>query len=504
MHGTFDKIRRFMPVSVIALGLGACATTSSTQPTQQVTVDSMLRVAELTRSGGDLVNAVGLYQRAHELAPQDERPLIALGKVFSQLGSPTSAAEAYRAAVAVAPSDVEARRGLGVALIATGQPEVAILELEKALDLAKDYRIYNSLGVAYDMIGDHASAQTYYNTGLTLSPGNLELSNNLGLSLALDGRYPEAIALLERIANEPSAPSRYRQNLALALGLAGERERARQVAETDLDSATAEKNLSYFDVLKGLGDHRTMAAALGVHMVGQLNTGNPAAGSAAMSPAFDNPDVLPQAEAPVAAPLAPVSNLETAPVEVVPQSGMEMPVEPAAASEARPIEATTPTTPHATTHLRPLPAPVAPAVVEEGAMPAAGADIRTAPLPAADIDAKPLDDFERESGGAEEPRPTSPARFEEPVQSRAVEHGPSLSALTEPAQEIILVGQEDVDGAGSCSSPADMVQLASAGGAGTDAAIVMLGYLAAGPSDEDFVGSGLSDSSEFAASRYAR
>jgi hypothetical protein len=137
-------------------------------------------------------------------------------------------------------------------------------------------------------------------------------------------------------------------------------------------------------------------------------------------------------------------------------------------------------------------------------MPAAGADIRTAPLPAADIDAKPLDDFERESGGAEEPRPTSPARFEElqPAQSRTVEHGPSLSALTDPAQEIVLVGQEDV--AASCRSPADMVQLASAGGAVTDAAIVMLGYVAAGPSAEDFVGSGLTDPSEFAASRFAR
>ena len=131
----------------------------------------MLRVADMTRSGGDLVNAVGLYQRAHELAPQDERPLIALGQIFAQLGSPASAAEAYRAAVAAAPSDVEARRGLGTALIAMGQSDVAITELEKALDIAKDYRIYNSLGVAYDMTGDHASAQTYYQTGLDALAG---------------------------------------------------------------------------------------------------------------------------------------------------------------------------------------------------------------------------------------------------------------------------------------------------------------------------------------------
>ena len=87
MQRSFHKIRQFLPVSVIALGLGACATTTTTsQSSQQVSVESMLRVADVTRSGGDLVNAVGLYQRAHELAPQDERPLVALGQI-----SPSSA-----------------------------------------------------------------------------------------------------------------------------------------------------------------------------------------------------------------------------------------------------------------------------------------------------------------------------------------------------------------------------------------------------------------------------
>lgn len=322
MHRSFDKIRQFLPVSVVALSLGACAATSPSSQTQQVSVDSMIRVADLTRGSGDLVNAVGLYQRAHELDPQDVRPLLALGQIFAQLGSPASAAEAFRAAILIEPDNVDARRGLAMTLIAVGQPGQAIAELERALDMSKDYRLYNSLGVAYDMLGDQASAQTYYKTGLELSPGNLQIINNLGLSLVLEGRYPEAIALLEPAAGDPAATPRLRQNLALAVGLAGDRTRARELAERDVDHATAEKNLSYFDVLKGLDDERTMAAALGAHLIGAVTTNQILA-----------PQLVPAAPAmPVAVstPVEPAAPIEQGSVEPVAPAGtvIEAPLAP--------------------------------------------------------------------------------------------------------------------------------------------------------------------------------
>lgn len=491
MHRTFRKIRQFLPVSVIALGLGACATTTTTsQTSDQVSVESMLRVADLTRSGGDLMNAVGLYQRAHELAPQDERPLIALGQIFAQLGSPSSAAEAYRAAVAAAPSDVEARRGLGTALIAMGQPDAAITELEKALDIAKDYRIYNSLGVAYDMTGDHASAQTYYQTGLALSPGNLELSNNLGLSLALDGHYEAAIALLEKISNDPNAPSRYRQNLALAFGLAGNRDKARQVAQQDLDYATAEKNLSYFDVLKGLGDDRTMAAALGVHMLGGENAANvPAAGPEFAAPAAADNATMPLQDAPAApaavlsmpALSAPVLNpIESQPLP--PTSQLESAPAPAVAVPSERVRSPAVMT-----------MPVAPASIE----PAAGAAVETPPLPTADIDTSPLSEPRSERvAPVQRPAQSGPARFEEAPEDRAMETRPaSLSGLEEPVHEAMLPSHNE---------PGDLIEVAMAAPAQIDPDIEVLAFLAAGPSETDFTGTGLYDPSGFDASRFAR
>ena len=391
---------------------------------------------------------------------------------------------------------MEARRGLGTALIAMGQPDVAITELEKALDIAKDYRIYNSLGVAYDMTGDHASAQTYYQTGLALSPGNLELSNNLGLSLALDGHYDEAIALLEKISSDPNAPSRYRQNLALAFGLAGNRDKARQVAQQDLDYATAEKNLSYFDVLKGLGDDRTMAAALGVHMLGGDAAADAAAsGSEFAAPAAGGNEVVPLQSAPVAEPVPAqtpsVLNLPTLnPVEsqpLPPTSQLESAPDPVVVAPAAPVR-------------RPavMMAPAEPASIEPATIePAAESAVDAMPLPTADIDTRPLSEPRSERVvPALRPTNSGPARFEELPEDRAMEtRPPSLSALPEPPHEVML---------SSCAEPRDVIDVAAVELAQANPVIEVLAFLAAGPSETDFTGTGLYDPSGFEASRFAR
>jgi Flp pilus assembly protein TadD len=290
---------RLLPALSVALTLSACAGGPQEAPT--VSADAILRVADLTRGQGDLISAAGLYQKAHELNPTDPHPLILLGETLAKLGSPSSAAEAYRAALQLDGTNAEALRGLGTALLNTGQPDAAIAEYEKALDTGEDYRLYNGIAVSYDMLGDHASAQTYYRTALQLSPGNLELNNNLALSLALEGRYKEAIPLLEQASADPMASPRYRQNLAFVYGLAGERDRARQLAGRDLDPATVERNMTYFDVLKGLHDDRTMASALGAHYADQIPQNAPTA-------------ALPQAESAPAVPTPQPGNPGAAPV----------------------------------------------------------------------------------------------------------------------------------------------------------------------------------------------
>lgn len=266
---------------VLALGLllplGACAgdgwfTSLAGQPGARdgvVNSSALMRVAETTRTKGEYATAAGLYSRAHELAPDDVEPLLALAATLRHMGAPAAAADAYRAALAIEPRNFAALRGLGAALIEIDRPEHAIAQLELALDVNEDHRVYSALGVAHDMLGDHAAAQVYYREGLELAPNNLQIANNYGLSLVLSGEHGAAIAVLERAAQDPTATPRIRQNLALAYGLAGDHAAAERIAGLDLDEAAVAHNLSYYDLLRQAGDSGMTAQALGTHPADQ-------------------------------------------------------------------------------------------------------------------------------------------------------------------------------------------------------------------------------------------
>src|SRR5690349_1199863 len=68
------------------------------------TYPMLMRIGAAARAGGDLPNAVGVYRRAAEMAPQDPAPLIAAGDVLLQMGSVNEAIVSYNAAL-VRPGD---------------------------------------------------------------------------------------------------------------------------------------------------------------------------------------------------------------------------------------------------------------------------------------------------------------------------------------------------------------------------------------------------------------
>jgi len=257
----------------LGLTLLGCAT-SSTKPgtaTDTVTPDAVMRLGDRTRESGDLANAAGLYARAAEMQPNDIKPLLALGEVLGQMHSPQQAAQAYQAALKIDPKNVMALRGLANAELEFEDPAAAVQNLQTAETIQPDWRNRNSLGVAYDMQGNHAAAQAAYRSGLALAPDNLQLTNNLGLSLALSGDFTQGLPLLEKSARDPAATPRMRQNLALAYGLSGDDKKAAEVAKIDLDAAGVQENLGYYEFLRLLQDRNSIATSLGAHQAEMAN-----------------------------------------------------------------------------------------------------------------------------------------------------------------------------------------------------------------------------------------
>jgi Flp pilus assembly protein TadD len=258
---------------VLAVALAGCTTPSggANTPAATVTPDAMMRVADSTRQSGNLEQAASLYTRAAQMQPTNIKPLLALGEIYGQMHSPKQAAEAWQAAIGLDPKNTTALRGLANAQLESGDAAGAIRNIRAAQAIQPDWRNNNSLGVAYDMMSDHASAQAAYRDGLTLAPGNLQLTNNLGLSLALSGDFAHALPLLEASARDPAATPRMRHNLALAYGLSGDDKKAAEIAKLDLDAAGVQENLGYYEFLRLLQDRNAIASTLGAHQADELN-----------------------------------------------------------------------------------------------------------------------------------------------------------------------------------------------------------------------------------------
>jgi Flp pilus assembly protein TadD len=255
----------------LALVLAACQMAGTCDPSAPSVAappsdgsDKLMRVADETRARGDPATALGLYRRLHETRPSDPAPLARIGATLAQVTDYGNAAQAYREAISLAPGDPALHRGLASVLLALGQPEPAIAELELALaKRPDDPRLLNALGVAHDTFGRHDLAQEDYRNALRLTPRDAGLRNNYGLSLALSGDYGQAIATLLEVVDDPASPPRYRLNLALVYGLAGDADKAAAVARGSLPEDAVRNNLAYYIMLRGMDDRARVAAIMG-------------------------------------------------------------------------------------------------------------------------------------------------------------------------------------------------------------------------------------------------
>lgn len=242
------------------LTLAGCATDghhSSRQAGTAISAEDkaaqMIGYCQRLQQEGDLANAAGFCERALEFEPTNQVALLSLARIFEQRKAPREAGQAYRAILVLDPENVEARYGLGKTYVALEQYNLALEQLELALQGGGDPRIFNTLGVVNDQLGNHEAAQAAYRQGLSGEEGNIPLQTNLGLSLVLSGRHGEGLMVLRKAAADPAAGSGTRQALTFAYAIAGDMTAAEEMALIDLPPEVAMANLSYYNGLREAG-----------------------------------------------------------------------------------------------------------------------------------------------------------------------------------------------------------------------------------------------------------
>lgn len=214
---------------------------------------TLMRIGAAAHASGDLATAVSIYRRAASIEPHAVAPYVAAGNTLIEIGQFNEAILTYHSALAHEAHDPEALRGLARAYLMSAKPELASQPLAVAYqDTPDDPKLLQLIGVADDFVGQHEEAQARYRRGLELLPADPALSLNLALSLALTGNYPEAVGILRPIATAASASPRERQTLALIYGLQGDQRAAEQTARLDLDAASVQRNLAFYDNLRRL------------------------------------------------------------------------------------------------------------------------------------------------------------------------------------------------------------------------------------------------------------
>lgn len=243
------------------LTLAGCATGQDTrQASSPVKAEDkaaqLVGYCQRLQQEGDLANAAGFCDRALEYDPTNKVALLSLARILEERRAPREAAQAYRAILVLEPDNAEARYGLGKTYVALEQYKLAREQLELALQIGSDPRIYNTLGVVHDQLGNHAEAQVVYRRGLGSDSDNVPLRTNLGLSMVLSGQHAPGLQMLREVSALPDAGPDTRQVLAFAYAIAGDMAAAEETALIDLPQDVARANLAYYEGLReaGVGD----------------------------------------------------------------------------------------------------------------------------------------------------------------------------------------------------------------------------------------------------------
>jgi len=122
------------------------------------------------------------------------------GWLLYLLGRYGDSAEAYRAAVKVAPGSIEARQGLVLPLMALKRWSDAQGVCHELLERAPaDYRGNSRLAYIHYSMGDYAGAADRYRKVLELYPSDVEMQAGLGWAQLKQGKVADARQTFEAV-----------------------------------------------------------------------------------------------------------------------------------------------------------------------------------------------------------------------------------------------------------------------------------------------------------------
>jgi tetratricopeptide (TPR) repeat protein len=140
--------------------------------------------------------ALARYVRTLASDPRDFATLIGAGRAALELGDAQAAAGFFARADEVNPRSPLPQAGMGAVSVVSGEPQAALPYFTRAQQLGATLATVGcDRGLAYDLLGRQADAQSDYRSALG-GPDAEEARRRLALSLAISGNRAEALQTL--------------------------------------------------------------------------------------------------------------------------------------------------------------------------------------------------------------------------------------------------------------------------------------------------------------------
>lgn len=225
--------------ALAVLALGGCAASPNAAGTGggKLSLATRLKLASVAAESGNPGAALNIYARAAQSHPHDQAAQIAYAKALMRANQIAAARQVLLKAAAHDPSNRAYPRELASVDALSGDTERAIREYDALLKTdPKDWKTLTDKGVALDLEGKHEAAQALYKQAMPLSHGAAAVATDYAMSLMLQGHFKEARAVLEPFFNRYDAPSRTRNDLAIAYASSGKPQRTRQLISSQADA----------------------------------------------------------------------------------------------------------------------------------------------------------------------------------------------------------------------------------------------------------------------------
>ncbi len=189
--------------------------------------------------------------------PRDFMALVAAGRAALATGDSQAAVGFFGRAEEISPRSWQPQAGMGAAMVAMGDPRGALNYFARAQSFgATQMHIAVDRGLAFDLTGDQAKAQSDYRVGL-LGVDADDARRRLALSLAISRDMKGAAATIEPLLRRRD-PEAIRIN-AFVLALAGDRDAARREIDAVMPGAGARFD-PFFKILPVLRPEEKAAA----------------------------------------------------------------------------------------------------------------------------------------------------------------------------------------------------------------------------------------------------